>query len=63
MLWGATRVRMGIGVEVMLLTGLGRDASVSDEQRTWTLTLWNPWFIAGGTAFGLAALHAGRKPA
>ncbi|MEU2655119.1 DUF3995 domain-containing protein [Streptomyces sp. NPDC007325] len=53
----------GIGVEVMLLTGLGWDASVSDEQRTWTLALWNPWFIAGGMAFGLAALHAGRKPA
>ncbi|MFE9045553.1 hypothetical protein ACFYOG_32205 [Streptomyces sp. NPDC007818] len=59
----AVLLARGIGVEVMLLTGLGRDASVSDEQRTWTLALWNPWFIAGGTAFGLAALHAGRKPA
>ncbi len=48
----------GIGVEVLLLTGTALlDTSVSEEQRAWTLALWNPWFIAGGMAFGLAALR------
>ncbi|KOG65791.1 hypothetical protein ADK76_05025 [Streptomyces griseoflavus] len=48
----------GIGVEVLLLTGTAPlDTSVSEEQRAWTLALWNPWFIAGGLAFGLAALR------
>ncbi|MFF0483017.1 DUF3995 domain-containing protein [Streptomyces sp. NPDC004435] len=63
--WGVSAVLLarGIGVELMLLTGTGDlDTSVSEEQRTWTLALWNPWFIAGGLAFGLATLRASRKP-
>lgn len=58
--WGISAVLLarGIGIEVMLLTGAGDvGASVSEQQRTWTLVLWNPWFIAGGVAFGLATLH------
>ncbi|MEU4132541.1 DUF3995 domain-containing protein [Streptomyces wuyuanensis] len=61
--WGVSAVLLtrGIGVEVMLLTGTVQvDASVSEQQRAWTLALWNPWFIAGGLAFGLATLRASR---
>ncbi|MFE6128314.1 hypothetical protein ACFQ6Q_08600 [Streptomyces sp. NPDC056437] len=36
------------------------DDSVSAGQRAWTLALWNPWFIVGGLAFGLAALRSHR---
>ncbi|WP_172381711.1 DUF3995 domain-containing protein [Streptomyces sp. MNP-20] len=53
----------GVGIEVLLLTGaVHLDASVSQEQRAWTLALWNPWFIAGGLAFGRAARRSGRRP-
>ncbi|GAB7029638.1 DUF3995 domain-containing protein [Streptomyces sp. NPDC021749] len=51
----------GIGIEVLLLTDSAHlDASVSAGQRAWTLVLWNPWFIAGGLAFGLATLRSRR---
>ncbi|MEV0438721.1 DUF3995 domain-containing protein [Streptomyces spectabilis] len=51
----------GIGLEVLLLTGAAHlDSSVSAAQKAWTLALWNPWFIAGGLAFGLATLT--RRP-
>ncbi|PBC85861.1 MULTISPECIES: DUF3995 domain-containing protein [unclassified Streptomyces] len=62
--WGISALLLarGIGIEVLLLAGATYlDASVSAEQRTWTLALWNPWFIAGGVAFGLAALRS-RRP-
>ncbi|MEU2513496.1 DUF3995 domain-containing protein [Streptomyces syringium] len=61
--WGAGALLLvrGIGIEVLLLTGTTHlDSSVSAGQRAWTLALWNPWFIAGGLAFGLAALHSRR---
>ncbi|MDE3721873.1 DUF3995 domain-containing protein [Nocardiopsis sp. N85] len=46
----------GIAVEVLLLIDTsGRVVDVSPEQRLWTLLLWNPWFLVGGLAFGLAA--------
>lgn len=45
-----------IVVEVMLLIDTtGMETAVSSEQRLWTLLLWNPWFLVGGVAFGLAA--------
>ncbi|MFE0700836.1 DUF3995 domain-containing protein [Streptomyces sp. NPDC058872] len=62
--WGVSAVLLtrGIGVEVMLLTGtVHGDASVSEQQRVWTLFLWNPWFVAGGLSFGLATLRASRR--
>ncbi|QKW11227.1 DUF3995 domain-containing protein [Streptomyces sp. NA04227] len=62
--WGvsACLLARGIGLEVLLLTGTAHlDSSVSEAQRAWTLALWNPWFIAGGVAFGLAALRFGRR--
>ncbi|MGW1378195.1 DUF3995 domain-containing protein [Streptomyces sp. NPDC002446] len=61
--WGVSALLLarGIGIEVLLLTDTTYlDASVSVGQRAWTLALWNPWFIAGGLAFGLAALRSGR---
>ncbi|MET9959925.1 DUF3995 domain-containing protein [Streptomyces sp. NPDC006326] len=61
--WGVSALLLarGIGVEVLLLTNATHlDTAVSTGQRAWTLALWNPWFIAGGLAFGLAALRAGR---
>lgn len=61
--WGVSSLLLvrGIGIEVMLLTGTAHvDASVSEQQRAWTLALWNPWFIVGGLAFGLATLRASR---
>ncbi|GAA0459569.1 DUF3995 domain-containing protein [Streptomyces stramineus] len=62
--WGAGALLLarGIGVEVLLLTNATQlDTSVSAGQRAWTLALWNPWFIAGGLAFGLAARRSGRR--
>ncbi|GAA3933214.1 hypothetical protein GCM10022244_47210 [Streptomyces gulbargensis] len=60
--WGVSALLLvrGIGVEV-LLTGTAQvDDSVSAGQRIWTLALWNPWFVVGGLAFGLAALRSHR---
>ena len=46
----------GISVEVLLLGGaLDGNTAISPDQRRWSLLLWNPWFVAGGLAFGLAA--------
>ncbi|MGW2631535.1 DUF3995 domain-containing protein [Streptomyces chattanoogensis] len=61
--WGASALLLarGLGIEVLLLTHTTPlDTSVSVAQRAWTLALWNPWFIAGGLAFGLAALRSAR---
>ncbi|MFG2399104.1 DUF3995 domain-containing protein [Streptomyces lydicus] len=67
--WGVSALLLvrGIGIEVLLLTNAtDLNTSVSVGQRAWTLALWNPWFIAGGLAFGLATLrshrHAVAKP-
>jgi hypothetical protein len=53
-----------IGIEVLLLADAdyGKGA-ISAGERFWTLVLWNPWFLAGGVAFGLAAVAAGRPAA
>lgn len=51
----------GTTIEMLLLTGkAGQGVDVGPEQRLWTLVLWNPWFLAGGLAFGLAAREFGR---
>lgn len=62
--WGVSVLLLarGIGIEVLLLTDAAYlDASVGAGQRAWTLALWNPWFIVGGLAFGLAASRVGRR--
>lgn len=56
--WCACAVLLvrGIAVEVLLLTDTaGQGIDVSPQQRLWTLVLWNPWFLVGGLAFGVAA--------
>jgi hypothetical protein len=51
----------GISVELLLLSdAAGQEMDISPEQRLWTLVLWNPWFLVGGLAFGLAARQFGR---
>jgi hypothetical protein len=45
-----------IGIELLMLVGAyDGNAAITPAQRHWTLMLWNPWFLAGGVAFGLAA--------
>ncbi|MEV0275855.1 DUF3995 domain-containing protein [Streptomyces sp. NPDC050610] len=51
----------GLAIEILLLTGdAGPQMNISSDQRLWTLLLWNPWFLLGGLAFGLAAWGFGR---
>lgn len=46
---------------VLLLSGaLDGNSAIGPGQRYWTLVRWNPWFAAGGLAFGLATLGAAR---
>jgi hypothetical protein len=46
-----------VGIEVLMLAGVyDGNPAITPAQRHWTLVLWNPWFLAGGVAFGLAAL-------
>ncbi|MFI7095352.1 DUF3995 domain-containing protein [Streptomyces lydicus] len=62
--WGVSALLLvrGIGIEVLLLTdATDLNTSVGVGQRAWTLALWNPWFIAGGLAFGLATLRSHRR--
>ena len=50
-------------VELVLLADPGYGGgAVSRDQRYWTLVLWNPWFLVGGTFFGVAAMRARRPP-
>ncbi len=53
-------------VHVVLLSDAGYGGgAVSAAQRSWTLWVWNPWFLLGGVLFGLAAVaarRAGRTP-
>ncbi|MFC8718803.1 DUF3995 domain-containing protein [Kitasatospora sp. NPDC057198] len=54
---GLLLLARGVAVELLLLTdATGLEGAVSQGQRFWTLALWNPWFIAGGLSFALAAL-------
>ncbi|MFE1320771.1 DUF3995 domain-containing protein [Kitasatospora phosalacinea] len=58
---GALLLLRGLAVEVLLLADpAALDAGVGRAQRAWTLVLWNPWFLAGGLLFWLAARGAGR---
>ena len=53
----------GIGVKVLLLSGaLDGNTVLEPGQRHWTLMLWNPWFVAGGAAFGLSTLGLRGRP-
>lgn len=46
----------GLGIEILMLAGAyDANAALGPGQERWTLLLWNPWFVAGGIAFGAAA--------
>ncbi|BAJ31744.1 MULTISPECIES: DUF3995 domain-containing protein [Kitasatospora] len=61
---GVLLLARGALVEVLLLTdATGLDGAVSRAQRAWTLELWNPWFLAGGVLFWLAARALRRSAA
>ncbi|NNJ05544.1 DUF3995 domain-containing protein [Streptomyces sp. PKU-MA01144] len=50
----------GLAIEVLLIAGVSATGEISDAQKFWTLTLWNPWFVLGGVLFGLAAHSFGK---
>lgn len=53
---GALLLVRAVGVEAVLLLDAGGIASsVGPAQTHWTLWLWNPWFMLGGTLFLLAS--------
>ncbi|MGV4925904.1 DUF3995 domain-containing protein [Streptomyces sp. BHT-5-2] len=57
----AVLLARGIAVEILLLADTaGEWVGISPAQRLWTLLLWNPWFLVGGLAFGLATRGFGR---
>lgn len=63
--WGVAAVLLlrAVGVEILLLSDVTQvETSISDGQRWWTPSLWNPWFAVGGVAFACAAFKAGRCP-
>ncbi|RJQ66908.1 DUF3995 domain-containing protein [Pseudonocardiaceae bacterium YIM PH 21723] len=61
LLGGGLLLLRGASVELILATGAGgvREA-VGPDQTQWSLILWNPWFIAGGTLLLLATATYGR---
>ena len=57
----AVLVLRAVAVHLVLLSDAGYGGgAISAAQRTWTLWVWNPWFLVGGCLFGLAALTARR---
>ena len=56
---GVVLLLRGLVVQLLLLAGAHEgNAAITAEQRQWSLLLWNPWFVAGGAAFLLAARAA-----
>ncbi|QWF82326.1 DUF3995 domain-containing protein [Amycolatopsis sp. CA-230715] len=50
-LGGAALLLRGVLMEVVLVSGAGGiAASVGPLETTWSLILWNPWFVVGGVA-------------
>jgi hypothetical protein len=61
LLAGAVLLARGLLLEVVLLTGAGGVASsVGPTERYWSLSLWNPWFVAGGFLLLIAARQSQR---
>lgn len=62
---GGVLLLRGVWVQVLLLTGAGHVArTVGPEQVHASLVWWDPWFVAGGLVFLLAARQqclAGRR--
>ena len=50
---------VAVAVHVLLLSDAGYGGgAISAARRTWTLVVWDPWFLVGGVLFGTAALAA-----
>ena len=58
---GAVLALRAVVVHVLLLADPGYGGgAITAAQRTWTLWVWNPWFLLGGALFGLAGMAARR---
>lgn len=58
----AVLLARAVAIELLLLTDAGYGGgAISEAQRSWSLVVWNPWFLIGGTSFGLAARAARRR--
>ncbi len=61
MVTAAVLLIRGVLIEILLAVGAyDGNKALTAAQRHWTLVLWNPWFLAGGIAFGLAAASGWR---
>jgi hypothetical protein len=59
---GTVLVLRGLLVEVLLATGAGGVAeTVGADQTTWSLLVWNPWFVVGGVLVLLATREFARS--
>ena len=59
---GAVLALRAAVVHVLLLSDAGHGGgAISPAQRTWTLWVWDPWFLLGGALFVLAGLAARRR--
>ena len=57
----AVLVLCAVTVQVLLSDDGYGGGAISAAQRSWTLAVWNPWFLLGGIAFCLAAAAAWRR--
>lgn len=58
---GAVLALRAVVVHVLLLADVGcGGGAITPAQRTWTLWVWDPWFLIGGALFGLAGVAARR---
>lgn len=62
---GGLLLLRGIALQIILLADPAYGSgAVSPAERYWSLVLWNPWFIAGGTLFLIStAVARGRRRA
>jgi hypothetical protein len=59
---GVLLLLRGLGIQLLLLAGAyDENAAMTADQRRWSLLVWNPWFVAGGVAFVLAARDVGSR--
>lgn len=57
----AVLVLRAVAVPLLIVSDAGYGGgAITSAQRTWALSVWNPWFLVGGALFGFAALAARR---
>ena len=57
---GTGLVLRGAGVEALLLADAGIRSAVGPLETHWSLILWNPWFVIGGSLLIVTAVHTAR---